>query len=80
MLINELKKLQSELQCEGFEKGVSYKGKESLIPIYKEGAIIGEPTVVFFENGKYRLSNYDESFEYLKYEQKVKGIGEEEEE
>lgn len=66
---SEINKLIKELGATSYEKGKDWKGYAVYIPVYGEVAYVGEPIVILKNEKETRFSTYDESFEYLKFEQ-----------
>lgn len=66
---NKINELLKSINADGYSEGKSWKGYKVLIPNYPKTCYIGEPTVILVKDNECRFSTYDESFEYLKYEQ-----------
>ena len=61
--------MEEELLAESYKRGYDWNGYEVYEPTYKEYIEIGVPSVVLVKGNEVRVSDVDESFEYLKYSQ-----------
>ena len=61
--------LIEELGASKYKKGVDWNGYQVYIPEYEGNPCIGLPYVVLVKGEEVRLSNEEESLEYLDYEQ-----------
>lgn len=66
-----IKRLMKRLCAVEYKKGSPWNGYEVYEPVYAQNMILFEPTVVLVKDNKVRLSNYKESFAYLRYIQSL---------